>query len=294
MTVQNAGGLQWPAFDWRRKAPLLVSVVLGAAVLLDGVQVCRELYWDQRPLPEMGTPRQQASAEDSIALAAGSIKGAHLFGVAPEESHGLAFQDGSPRPVLVLTGVIALADPARGVAIIGPERADRLFQVSAELPDGSLLREVYPDHVVLERSGALETLMLRKRNGAIPALLALAPTPAPTPQTENAPTPAGPEGGTVTENPREFSTARRWFNGLSARQIPSPDGRFEGLALHPTPRYKREYGVRNGDVVTEINGVPLDDPDTAARVLQQARGSKVSVTIQRDGAPQQLTLDLGS
>ncbi len=294
MTVEHAGGLQRLAFDWKRKAPLLVSAVLGVAVLIDGVRVCRELYWDQRPLPEVGTPRQQPSAQDSVALAAGSIKGAHLFGVAPAESRGLAFQDGSPRPLLVLTGVIALGDPAHGLAIIGPERADRLFQVSAELPDGSLLREVYPDHVVLERSGTLETVMLRKRNGVIPALLALAPNPTPASQTEDVPTPAGPEGGTVTENPREFSTARRWFNGLSARQVPSPDGRFEGLALHPTPRYKRDYGVQNGDVVTEINGVPLEDPGTAARVLQQARGSKVSVTIQRDGAPQQLTLDVGS
>jgi general secretion pathway protein C len=287
MTVQHAGGLQRVAFDWERKAPLLVSAVLGAAVLVDGVRFCRDLYWDLRPLPVVGSPRWQPSADGF--LAAGSIKGAHLFGAAPEESHGPAVENGSPRPVLVLTGVIALADPSRGLAIIGPERADRLFQVSAELPDGSLLREVYPDRVVLERSGARETLMLRKRNAAIPALLTLAPTP----RMEDVPA-SEPGGGTVTKDPREFSTARRWFNGLSARQAPSPDGRFEGFALHPMPRYKRDYGVRDGDVVTEINGVPLDDPDTAARVLQQARGSKVSVTIQRDGAPQQLTFDVGS
>ena len=43
--------------------------------------------------------------------------------------------------------------------IEGPNRKTRNYRVDEEVPGGAILKQVYPDRVVLERSGNLENLI---------------------------------------------------------------------------------------------------------------------------------------
>jgi general secretion pathway protein C len=183
-----------------------------------------------------------------------------------------------------------LPDPRRGFAIIGEsaEKA-RLFAVGANLPNGARLDQVLPDRVVLALNGAEQVLLLpHLRGGAVPEIAVEQSAAA-----EVAAADVGDvgQGEAVATDPREFSQARHWFNGFAAQPIAQDDG-IQGYVLHPNMRYKREYGVADGDVVTSINGVALADMDAAATELQKFSGQVVSMTVVHDGVPQDMELQV--
>src|SRR6202034_4686003 len=87
-----------------------------------------------------------------------NIVNVHLFGIAGVQSGGSAPQTTMP---LILAGVIADKDPAKGQAIIGENAvAAKLYAVGGAIPGGARLHAVYADRVLLERNGALESLKL--------------------------------------------------------------------------------------------------------------------------------------
>ena len=53
-------------------------------------------------------------------------------------------------------------------------------------------------------------------------------------------------------------------------------------------------GLRVGDVVTEFAGKPVDSPKTLGRIVaEQDAGSRASLTVYRDGAERELSVELG-
>ncbi|MFT6029277.1 MAG: general secretion pathway protein C [Oleiphilaceae bacterium] len=61
---------------------------------------------------------------------------------------------------LRLTGVLAGKNNIQASALIeGPDRKTRSYRIDEELPGGAILKQVYPDRVVLERTGRLENLI---------------------------------------------------------------------------------------------------------------------------------------
>ncbi|MFT4183663.1 MAG: Do family serine endopeptidase [Rhizobium sp.] len=57
----------------------------------------------------------------------------------------------------------------------------------------------------------------------------------------------------------------------------------------------QKAGIKNGDVVTAVNGEPVKDPrDLARRIGAMQPGSKVDVSIWRDGKAQSVTVELGT
>jgi general secretion pathway protein C len=104
------------------------------------------------------------------ALAANNLQA--LLASQPFGSPAPAAVDGADAPrtnvALVLTGTLAVRDPKQGLAIVGETAPGaRVYAVGALLPGGVKLHEVYPDRVVLDRGGTLETLPLpRELTGA--------------------------------------------------------------------------------------------------------------------------------
>lgn len=57
----------------------------------------------------------------------------------------------------------------------------------------------------------------------------------------------------------------------------------------------QKAGIKNGDVVTAVNGETVKDPrDLARRIGAMAPGKKVEVSLWRDGKPTSVTVDLGT
>ncbi len=182
----------------------------------------------------------------------------------------------------MLTGVLAVPDPKRGLAIIGPSSAAaRLYTVGGAVPGGVRLHSVYPDHVLLDRGGAIESLQLPKK-----AALAM----------------AAPLAGTPPQSPAQRLAALAQgggglLGGLVRAQPVMAGGKLSGYRIFPGGRSSigafTQLGLRPGDLVTAVNGTALDDINRGNEILQTlSSAASANVTIQRNGQSQDLNLNL--
>ena len=146
--------------------PRLAVIVLAALLAIQaGIVVTSQNHGASRGSRQRqpgAAPRPQASASQRSTLQIPAIVSAHLFGdAAPTVADGNAPQTAVQ---LVLAGVLAVPDPKKGLAIIGPSAAAaRLYTVGGAVPGGVSLYSVYPDRVLLDRGGAIESLLLPKK-----------------------------------------------------------------------------------------------------------------------------------
>jgi general secretion pathway protein C len=210
------------------------------------------------------------------------ITTAHLFDVAK-----VARPDGANAPQtsmpLVLTGIIAGNDPQNGLAILGQSaQTAKVYAVGDNVPGGAQLHSVYTDRVVIERAGALESLMLPHERSST----------APPPSAAVLP---GGENPALERMRRMISEQPGLLGDVLRPQAVTNHGHTDGFRVFPG-RNRAAFarlGLRAGDVVTAINGTPLDDPERGEQILRTlGSSSEAHVTVKRDGTQQELTLNI--
>ena len=187
---------------------------------------------------------------------------------------------------LVLTGIIAGKDPKNGLAILGQTRtAAKVYAVGDNVPGGAKLHSVYSDRVVLDRDGQLESLVLPRQIDAV--------APAPTAAASAVPAEQSGSRADAAHDQRATRPARPTSCG------PQPvltHGKMHGFRVYPGPQPPGVHapGTAPGDLVTAINGTPLDDPASRQRDLQHhwVSSSEARVTVMRNGQQQDLTLNM--
>jgi general secretion pathway protein C len=232
-----------------------------------------------------GTPAAAAAGPPATTLhptggvQLGTIINAHLFGQASAPASQDAPLSASQ---LVLAGVISRPDPRQGMAIIGASVAvAKLYAVGASLGAGLNLHSVYPDRVLLDRGGTLETLLLPKKLAATPTPVAA--TPANTPGQRLATLVQNSDGGLL--------------GGLVRAQPVFNAGKLSGYRIFPGGRTSvasfTQLGLRSGDMITGVNGSSLDDPSRAEQVLQTlSSASSATLSILRNGVAQEINVNL--
>jgi len=215
-----------------------------------------------------------------------AIANGHLFGTAaPDPSMAAADLANAPQTSmpLILTGIIAGDDPSTGLAIVGESASSaKVYGVGDALPGGAKLHSVYGDRVLLDRGGQVESLTLPRQYAGGAA----APMPAPPPSSENST--LDRMRRLVTEQPAALSDVMR----------PQPvfaQGKQRGYRVYPG-RDRQAFvrlGLRPGDLVTAINGTPLDDPARGKEIFDTlGSASEARVTVMRSGRQQDLTLNM--
>jgi general secretion pathway protein C len=266
--------------------PKVVSVVIAALILLQLLQIgypliSKPLKTPQPALPAV-RPQQPHSGADIQ-----TVVSAHLFGVPPVETT----QDPENAPQssanLQLAGTIATQDPKRGVAIISDGGAPSKVYSVGERIGGASLHSVYLDHVILDRGGALETLLLPRQ---------LPPSSRAAGTARRAP--ADPRTAVAVDNIRRMVQQDPSILDQVMRTVASYDnaaGKLRGFRAYPGRNRAifSKLGLRAGDLVTAINGTPLDDPQHAQDVFNTIQTSDhVTVTIERGGQKQDITLNI--
>jgi general secretion pathway protein C len=185
----------------------------------------------------------------------------------------------SPVPLrLILVRTELGRNSREGLAQIGVNsQSPQTYAAGALLANGARLTEIYTNYVVLERDGHSARLYLQgavqPSAGLPPDLLTVAAT-AP-----SAPTIAGSQ------------------DSLTDFLRPSPvfvGGQLHGYVLFAgrdlTPFSK--FGLEPGDVLTHVNGVAVTDPaESLAALHTLLDGAALTVTVERRGNPQVLSLD---
>jgi type II secretory pathway component PulC len=149
----------------------------------------------------------------------------------------------------------------------------------------------------LERASALvEVFRTLDDAGALKGLIhplgpegALAPSP--TEEWDQLVRPADVAGHFVLRRERLAELLEKDLNGLArqARIVPyMEEGRVTGFKLFGIRRASLPYalGLRNGDVVRTLGGMPLDSPDNALAAYAALRdASRTEVELTRRGKP---------
>lgn len=262
-------------------APMLVTAAL---VVVIAAQLA-SLLW--RLLASTGTEAPEPLPLDLPAAPVfdlSTIVNAHLFGVSANAG------DPSAAPAtnanLVLAGTIAGLEPAQGWAIIGANAgAARVFATGATVPGGARLVAVYPDRVILERGGVRESLALpRLTGGAGPIAVAYSPAAA--------------QPASLADSVRELLVQHPGAaTDLLRPQPVFAGGQMRGYRVYPGRNRSQfaKLGLQPGDLVTAVNGAALDDPNRGLEMLRGiGAGTAVTLTIDRGGQQQQLTVDTGA
>jgi general secretion pathway protein C len=264
--------------------PKLVSLVFGALILLQLLQIGLPLISKPLKVPQPvnapAMPRAQPSGMDIQ-----SVVSAHLFGVPPAatQDEGNAPQSSAN---LLLAGTIATQDPKHGIAIISDAGApSKVYSVGERIGSASL-HSVYLDHVILDRGGALETLLLPRQLPPSRAALARR-VPGGDPRTVAA-----------VDNIRKMVQQDPNILDQVMRTVASYDnaaGKLRGFRAYPGRNRAifSKLGLKAGDLVTAINGTPLDDPQRSQDVFNTIQTSDhVTVTVERGGQRQDITLNI--
>jgi general secretion pathway protein C len=272
--------------QWLERAsqilPRVMLVILVVAIAWQLVQLTW-LLLDRRPEAEpiAFVAPQPAPPGARRGIDVQTIVNSHLFGT----PHVEATVDPASAPTtqmnLVLSAVFAAEDPAKGLAIIGESATSaKVYGVGAPVRPGTRLHAVYPDRVILDRGGQLEALALPKQSTTALNM----PRPAPVQPSNQF---ANNLRRIAENNPTAFTEVVR----------PQPvfaNGVQRGYRVYPG-RNRQQFaklGLQPGDLVLSINGTPLDDPQRGMEIFNTISTSdRVSVTVERNGQPQELTLN---
>lgn len=165
---------------------------------------------------------------------------------------------------LTLRGIRRGATPETGGAIIQiPGGRQSFFAVGAEILDGVTLEEVHVDHVLIRRRGIAESLFLRDED---------------TPRAAEAPAAAG--GQSVA--------------GLFRAEPVREGNRLTGYRVsEASPALLSATGLRNGDVITAVDGRPAADISDLPALFRRLREEDgFTLSINRGGLPLTLQVDL--
>lgn len=279
------------------RAPRLASAVLAVAV---GWQLAA-LGWTLAPAPPPAAP---APVADTGAMgpnggspqpnAAGRVASLQLFGAAPGDAGAAAAEAAAPADApetqlnLTLRGVYAPGS-GEGLAIISAGSGrEKVYAVGDTIAGDARIAGIHADRVVLRRNGRAETLRM--------SLADAAPS-------------SSPNGGSQASS-REREIAER-ARELRQRLLENPvelarmvrfqpyvqNGNLVGYRIQPRSadaEQLRALGLQPSDVVTSVNGRPLNDPRQANEALQSLRDARtIRITFLRNGEQRSMTIPIG-
>jgi general secretion pathway protein C len=267
-----------------------VTAILVIAIAYQLATLTWALVPGSTPAPISAPPLSGGRGTDAApASDYSALLSSHLFGEAAEQPAVVAAAPvDAPDTTLSLTlrGILSKEGDPNGQVIIESRNQSKNYFVgqAIEGADGATLHSVYSDRVLLDRGGGrVETLRLPKDlTASTGGVMGMPQLPQAQPQTQNAPL-----RDVITNNAAKLTDIVKLAPHVQEGQIvgfrvtPGRDrATFEALGLQP------------GDVVTDINGTVLDDPNQGFQVFQSlGESTQANVTVLRDGVPQVIVID---
>jgi general secretion pathway protein C len=221
----------------------------------------------------------------------------------PNPRDGIESGAQETRLALKLTGIVASTEDGLGTVMIEARGEETTFSVGDRLPvSGNVtLAKVMRQQVVIDNSGQYELLTLFDEE-ALSGVAVSAARPAPVEA-------IAPVNVTERQVRIDHQDAVAVARDLRARLYTDPqslaaavavapvqeNGQLQGYRVMPGSRADQftALGLKSGDVVTAVNGLPLSDPANAIslyRVMREA--TEVNLDILRGGETVSLTVSL--
>ena len=274
---------QWLENNLGRAAPHLptvMSVLLAVLLLADAIAQGYMIVGAARALPRSQQPQSQGF--DLKRLAHGSadraasegipggdgldvqpVVAAHLFGTSESAAPAAAFV--ARALTLHLTGTIAVEDaPEKGLAMVaGPDNVQHLITGGDLVEADRTLVGVYPDHIVFNHLGALETLSMPKPTAVVRVTKYVAVVNTDDPETIEK---------RVDKAAGEYSRMLRVDDNDGS-------GRFKGVTFSEDTDAAGlgTLGLHPGDKLVSVNGVRVTSPEALEEL---STGGVVALGVQ--------------
>ena len=268
-----------------------------------------DVVWRLVPAPTL-LPAKTATVNKPIAKNAPTrididkLQALHLFGKQKEAPvvQATPVETDAPETTLnlTLTGVVSSSDVESGAAIILHQGTQMTYGVGEKI-DGTnaTLRQVLADRVIIRNGVRDETLMLDGVDFKSPARPAQQQTARSTPAATGRK--ATNTAKTVSAEAAAASEALRAqpenFTDYIAISPMNQDGALIGYQVKPgrDPALFEAAGLKNGDIVVQINGMDLTDPQQAMDAMSEMRSAQsIELTVMRDGSYATIYLDMPS
>jgi len=283
----------------------LLVVAIGAALALLALEFL------PRPLPSLPTASHGGVAAgdagetpDTLALGR-TIAETHLFGDAtavppppPPEKIEAPVED--TRLNLQLAGVFAADPQSQAIAIISSGQAEQnAYGIGDKIAEGTTLKAVYTDHVIIDNRGRDERLSLpdtvqpvamRPVESASVARASTVPAGANEDFSQPVELPSNPGElrDTLARNPSMLGR-------VVAAEPYQENGKLVGYRITPkqNPEILEAQGIVAGDVITRVNNIQLNSQKQGIRALRNAvKAQNLEVVVLRDGVEVPISISL--
>jgi general secretion pathway protein C len=239
------------------------------------------------------------TSQNKLDIAA--IKRLNLFGdlAAPVVQEKVVTEAPVTKLSLTLTGVVSSSAIDLGAAIIENRNQQQTYGVGEKI-DGTnaTLAEVYEDRVIIKNGASKETLMLDGVDYSKPAASA-ADFDGPEKVASVTPRLGAQQHRTLSDDAvqatRDLQQAPANFIEYISISPHRPDGELLGFKVAPgkNPSLFQAAGLQSGDIVTELNGLDLTDPQQSLEAMNAVRQAEsIQMTIDRNGELLTIYLDL--
>lgn len=273
-----------------------LAAIVSLLLIIACAYLFVEITWMFLPQDDEGVPSAQQNKQSAVNKQVQQnnfrkLTSANIFGV----SEKAVSQKQTKAPVtklnLSLKGVLAADPMARASAIIaqGKSGKEDIYSVGDRVPGGVLIKEIHPEHVLLERNGQLETLQLEKISGVDGFKSTGKSRNTGSLSLDRSPGAALKQiRGDILKNPTSFGE-------YALPVIVKENGKQIGYRLKPQKKGEllSELGIQSTDVITEINGVKLDKPQNGISALRKLSTAKnLNIVVKRNGAEVPLNITL--
>lgn len=272
-----------------RYLPPLVTLLL-VIVLARQVAI---LLWTLVPTPASAAwtpaPGFVDPAPPRTALNVDALAAAHVFGQYQATASTASLANAPDTQLnFTLLGILAGTRDKESRALIAKDNAEEgAYSIGDDVAPGVTLQAIFLDRVILSRNGQLETLRLDKDAPSnAPVFNALTNTSEPQEGTQAAAQMLAQIKEQVITDPSKAA------NFIRVQPI-NGEGGVRGYRVYPGPERGafNASGLKPGDVITSINGTPLNDPGQALQLLQSlSQASSLSLTIDRNGVTQSVNV----
>ena len=256
----------------------LIDALTFALLVLLGWQLAWWTWHFLEPMPAAAP----AAAPSTIAASPEAAR--RLFGEAPAATSAPSSNAG-----IRLKGVYAIDGKTLSAAVVNTGgKRDAAVRVGEEIQPGTRLASVHPDHIIISQGGMRERIDMERRTAAL------------------ASKPRGAEEQgfrltVATTGNNGYRLSRTELNNLL--QDPRQMSYLGRIGMHPNGGVRLEQapggslpsklGLKEGDVIKNVNGQPVNSPGDLARLYQQfATLSQIRAEVIRGGAPMLLTYQI--
>jgi general secretion pathway protein C len=259
-------------------APRLATALFGLLLIALGLQLAW-WFWHFMYPPWQDARPSATQTEVPIGL------GRQLFGDKDGPAPGNESSASAVTGVR-LKGVVAVDGKTLAAAVVNLGGRDQTVYLKQEFSPGISLLDVKPDHIIVSRNGARERIDLDK--------LGTKPGPTSATTTTGGPAPTNFRLNVASTGNNAYALSRQELNTVlqDPRQMnflgrigPAPAG---GVRVEDSPAgsLANKLGLQAGDVITAINGQPINSPGDLARVYGQFDSiSTIRAEVKRSGAP---------